>query len=136
MPRAPDSGSGLRRLRGASPGRAVALERGDVGRDEVTIRQNLDGTGTIKAPKNGRERVVVLPPPAREALVKSPPDGPLPGGGVLVLDQVETRHSGGSDESLLDESATAIQGLPAPHVERASTVSSASSRRALSWESS
>lgn len=45
---------------------------GDVARDEVTIRQNLDGTGTIKAPKNGRERIVVLPPRAREALADVP----------------------------------------------------------------
>ena len=48
---------------GLRPGELFALERGDVGHDEVTIRQNLDGTGTIKAPKNGRERIVVLPPP-------------------------------------------------------------------------
>jgi integrase len=57
---------------GLRPGELFALERGDVGRDEVTIRQNLDGTGTIKAPKNGRERIVVLPPPAREALADAP----------------------------------------------------------------
>ena len=57
---------------GLRPGELFALERSDVGRDEVTIRQNLDGTGTIKAPKNGRERVVVLPPPAREALADVP----------------------------------------------------------------
>jgi integrase len=57
---------------GLRPGELFALERGDVGRDEVTIRQNLDGTGTIKAPKNGRERIVVLPPPAREALADVP----------------------------------------------------------------
>lgn len=57
---------------GLRPGELFALERGDVGRDEVTIRQNLDGTGTIKAPKNGRERIVVLPPPARQALVDVP----------------------------------------------------------------
>jgi integrase len=57
---------------GLRPGELFALERGDVGRDEVTIRQNLDGTGTIKTPKNGRERIVVLPPPAREALAGLP----------------------------------------------------------------
>jgi integrase len=57
---------------GLRPGELFALERGDVGRDEVTIRQNLDGTGTIKAPKNGRGRIVVLPPPAREALAEVP----------------------------------------------------------------
>ena len=57
---------------GLRPGELCALERSDIGRDEVTIRQNLDGTGTIKAPKNGRERIVVLPPPARHALVDVP----------------------------------------------------------------
>jgi integrase len=57
---------------GLRPGELFALERGDVGRDEVTIRQNLDGPGTIKAPKNGRVRIVVLPPPAREALADVP----------------------------------------------------------------
>jgi integrase len=44
----------------------------DVSRDEVTIRQNLDGTGRIKLPKNGRVRTVILPPPAHEALVDVP----------------------------------------------------------------
>jgi integrase len=57
---------------GLRPGELCALERADIGRDEVTIRRNLDGTGTIKAPKNGRERIVVLPPPAREALAYVP----------------------------------------------------------------
>jgi integrase len=57
---------------GLRPGELFALERSDVGRDEVTIRRNLDGTGIIKAPKNGRERVVVLPPPARAALADVP----------------------------------------------------------------
>ena len=57
---------------GLRPGELFALERSDVGRDEVQIRQNLDGTGTLKAPKNEQERVVVLPPPAREALKDVP----------------------------------------------------------------
>jgi integrase len=57
---------------GLRPGELFALERGDVGRDEVQIRQNLDGTGALKAPKNGQERVVVLPPAAREALKDVP----------------------------------------------------------------
>ena len=57
---------------GLRPGELFALERRDVLRDEVTIRQSLDGTGTIKAPKNGRERIVVLPPPARDALAGVP----------------------------------------------------------------
>jgi integrase len=57
---------------GLRPGELFALERGDVGRDEVAIRRNLDGTGRLKLPKNNRERVVILPPPAREALQDVP----------------------------------------------------------------
>jgi integrase len=58
---------------GLRPGELFALERADVGRDEVAIRRNLDGTGQLKLPKNNRERVVTLPPPAREALQDVPP---------------------------------------------------------------
>jgi integrase len=57
---------------GLRPGELFALERRDVGHDEVQIRQNLDGTGQIKAPKNNLSRTVVLPPPAREALADVP----------------------------------------------------------------
>jgi integrase len=53
---------------GLRPGELYVLERSDVGTDEVVIRQSLDGTGRIKRPKNGKERRVILPPPAREAL--------------------------------------------------------------------
>ena len=53
---------------GLRPGELYVLERSDVGTDEVVIRQNLDGTGQIKRPKNGKERRVILPPPARAAL--------------------------------------------------------------------
>ncbi len=53
---------------GLRPGELYALERKDVVGDEVLIRRNLDGTGQLKAPKNGHERVVILPPPARAAL--------------------------------------------------------------------
>lgn len=53
---------------GLRPGELYALERTDVGLDEVVIRQSLDGTGQIKLPKNGKPRVVILPPPAREIL--------------------------------------------------------------------
>jgi integrase len=53
---------------GLRPGELFALRRFDVGGDEVTIAQNLDGTGQLKAPKNGHARVVILPPPARIAL--------------------------------------------------------------------
>jgi integrase len=57
---------------GLRPGELFALERTDVRGDEVTIRQNLDGTGALKLPKNGKARVVLLPPPAREALLGLP----------------------------------------------------------------
>jgi integrase len=57
---------------GLRPGELYALERRDVGQDEVVIRQSLDGTGQIKVPKNGLARTVILPPPAREALLDVP----------------------------------------------------------------
>lgn len=53
---------------GLRPGELCALERQDVRDDEVVIRQSLDGTGAIKSTKNGKERVVILPPAARDAL--------------------------------------------------------------------
>ena len=31
------------------------LERGDLSDDEVHIRRNLDGTGQLKLPKNGKQ---------------------------------------------------------------------------------
>jgi integrase len=57
---------------GLRPGELYALERRDVKRDEVVIRQNLDSTGQLKEPKNGLARTVILPPPAREALADVP----------------------------------------------------------------
>lgn len=53
---------------GLRPGELFALERSDIRFDEVAIRQSLDGTGHIKKPKNGKERIVILPPSAREVL--------------------------------------------------------------------
>ena len=58
---------------GLRPGELFALERGDLVDDEVHIRRNLDGTGQLKLPKNGKQRVVILPPPARDALLDVPP---------------------------------------------------------------
>jgi len=58
---------------GLRPGELFALERGDLTDDEVHIRRNLDGTGQLKLPKNGKQRVVILPPPARDALLDVPP---------------------------------------------------------------
>jgi integrase len=37
------------------------------------IRQSLDGTSALKTPKNGKTRVVILPPTAREALLTLTP---------------------------------------------------------------
>lgn len=53
---------------GLRPGELFALERTDIRGDEVVIRQSLDGTGKLRLPKNNKERVVILPPPARVAL--------------------------------------------------------------------
>jgi integrase len=58
---------------GLRPGELFALERGDLTDDEVHIRRNLDGTGQLKLPKNGKQRTVILPPPARDALLDVPP---------------------------------------------------------------
>jgi integrase len=63
---------------GLRPGELFALERGDVTQDLVTIRRSLDATGAIKLPKNGRERIVILPPPAREALREMPTRADVP----------------------------------------------------------
>lgn len=57
---------------GLRPGELCALERRDVTVDEVTIRQNLDGTNQLKKPKNGKARTVILPPVARDALRSVP----------------------------------------------------------------
>ncbi len=63
---------------GLRPGELCALQRSDVGHDEVVIRRNLDGTGQLKLPKNGKERVVILPPPARDALLDLAPRVDVP----------------------------------------------------------
>jgi integrase len=63
---------------GLRPGEMFALERADVRADEVVIRRSLDGAGKIKLPKNNRERVVILPPPARAALADLVPRVDLP----------------------------------------------------------
>jgi integrase len=59
---------------GIRPGELFALEHGDVDleKSEVRVRRNLDATGQMKAPKSGRQRTVILPPPAREALLSMP----------------------------------------------------------------
>jgi len=57
---------------GVRPGELFALEHDDLTVDEVRVRQSRDGTGQLKLPKNGRVRTVILPPPAREALLAMP----------------------------------------------------------------
>lgn len=59
---------------GIRPGEFFALEHDDVDleRLEVSVRHNLDATGEVKLPKSGRPRKVILPPPARDALISMP----------------------------------------------------------------
>jgi integrase len=59
---------------GCRPGELCCIRRADLDRQrsEMTIRFALDGQGGEKAPKNGRPRVVTVPPPAIAALVDVP----------------------------------------------------------------
>lgn len=59
---------------GCRPGELACIRRADVDltRAEVTIRYALDGDGGEKRPKNGKPRVVTLPPPAIEAVRSVP----------------------------------------------------------------
>jgi integrase len=59
---------------GTRPGETCTLRREDldVARGEITVRFTLDGQGGEKAPKNGRARVVTVPPPALAALAQVP----------------------------------------------------------------
>jgi integrase len=63
---------------GLRPGELFAFERGDLDGDLVRIRRSLDGTGQVKLPKNNKERIVILPPPAREALREMPARADVP----------------------------------------------------------
>ena len=60
---------------GCRPGELCCIRRSDLDRQaaEVTIRCALDGQGGEKAPKNGRSRVVIVPPPAIAALADVSP---------------------------------------------------------------
>jgi integrase len=55
---------------GCRPGELACIRRDDVDpvKGEVVIRFALDGMGAEKAPKNGKPRIVTVPPPALEAL--------------------------------------------------------------------
>lgn len=52
------------------PGELCVLRRDDldVGARELTVRFTLDGTGRERPPKNGKPRVVTVPPPTRTAV--------------------------------------------------------------------
>lgn len=60
---------------GCRPGEACCIRRDDIDveRAECTIRFTVDGEGGEKPPKNGRPRVVTIPPPALQALATVPP---------------------------------------------------------------
>lgn len=62
---------------GCRPGELCALRRTDLDAKlgELTIRFSLDATGVEKAPKNGKARVVLVPPPALEAIASVPVRG-------------------------------------------------------------
>lgn len=65
---------------GCRPGETFALRRDDVAGEHVTIsRAYSSRTGETTAPKNGRTRVVTIPPPALKAL----DDVPLHPSGLL-----------------------------------------------------
>lgn len=57
---------------GCRPAELYMLKWSDISEGEVRIRENLGSTGEVTAPKNGRLRRVILPPPAREALREMP----------------------------------------------------------------
>jgi integrase len=63
----------------ARPGELFALEWPDVDlkNRRVHISKSLDGTGQVKLPKNGQDRVVFLPTEARDALMGVRVEGPL-----------------------------------------------------------
>jgi len=59
---------------GLRPGELCALRRDDldVGARELTIRYSLDGSGREKLPKNGKPRLVTVPPPALDGMSRIP----------------------------------------------------------------
>lgn len=60
---------------GVRPGELCALRREDLNpaERELTVRFSMDSAGVEKAPKNGKPRVVTIPPPALAALGQLPP---------------------------------------------------------------
>jgi integrase len=59
---------------GVRPGELCALRRSDVDLStrELTVRFNLDASGQEKPPKNGRPRIVTVPPAALDAIRRVP----------------------------------------------------------------
>lgn len=58
---------------GIRQGELFALRRTDLGHDELTIRRSYSSSSReFTAPKNGQERTVVLPAPARDAIAQLP----------------------------------------------------------------
>ncbi|MHB1950223.1 MAG: tyrosine-type recombinase/integrase [Acidiferrobacteraceae bacterium] len=59
---------------GVRPGELCALRCADVDRAgrEMTVRWSLDSTGQEKLPKNGKPRIVTVPPPALDAITQLP----------------------------------------------------------------
>lgn len=59
---------------GVRPGELCALRHADVlfADHELVVRYNLDASGEEKPPKNGKPRMVTVPPPAADALAQLP----------------------------------------------------------------
>jgi integrase len=59
---------------GVRPGEVCALRRSDLdaAQRELVVRYSVDGTGVEKAPKNGKPRIVTVPPVALEAIRRMP----------------------------------------------------------------
>lgn len=59
---------------GVRPGELCALRHADVDlvAGELVVRFSLDATGAEKAPKNGKPRIVTIPPPAADAVAQVP----------------------------------------------------------------
>ena len=59
---------------GLRPGELCALRTEDLRLNEMelAVRRSLDSTGRIKLPKNGKERIVTVPPAAADVLSRMP----------------------------------------------------------------
>lgn len=57
---------------GVRPGELCTLRRSDLDGSDLVVRFNLDGTGVEKPPKNGKARIVYVPPQALSAIGEVP----------------------------------------------------------------